>query len=430
MRTLLIRRIFMTVKEAQEEMNKLMKKYFPIIQEIKKVYLKETKGKYLNETGEKSSRKKEKEAEEEYFYKIFVKTKLMQLFHKPVVYNYYMRLGMKYLGRNINDEFKFVSGNPNISLTSNSILRDVISDKYEEVILYSIKNFNDSRDKDFSSYFNYLFKKRIYDRDIIKIAKEKNVSIYELFNLNGENDGKETLNKGVIKKIIEEYNLKKNGPEEYSASRDGVEHIIKTESIVLLLMKDVLSIKEANKEATGKKTKNEERYERIFAKMYTSDFCNMVYKSSSVYSEYFGTYYISKELLKHEKEIFDFMDLFFMDFFMLEKSRTIKSIVENEIKTEKQIGMPPERDTCLKLPIEQRVYKFYYNKNKNVAENELDGIKNIFESYRRVFGSIIKKYEKNHPNEKIYDKRHVKDFISRYLKGNYAGTPRSKNIKE
>lgn len=314
-------------------------------------------------------------------------TELLSLFYNREMYKYYMYKGTFILGQTSA-----------IQITSNNIiflrneLGDAINDKYMDTIIYTIKKYNGS--DSYSKYFNGLFNIRIKDRNIMKILEKYKV-IENTDDLTELPDGDSVTKGDIIKGNI-------NYEPEVAF---GIKDIIDTQAEMLLLMMCIIKVKTRNAKNT---------YNNIYEKIYTSDFCNIICKTSEI------TNYISDILKKRERVLFDFMDLKFMDFFMCNNNRNLKSISNDITKTEEDTGIS-ENKLRLNLPIEQRVYKFYY---ENILNDNETRIRHRFDKYKEIITDIKNSYKNNHLEEDgndiiIEDEIDVRIFIKKYIDGNY-----------
>lgn len=109
-----------------------------------------------------------------------------------------------------------------------------------------------------------------------------------------------------------------------------------------------------------------------------------------------------------------------MDFFMCNNNRNLKSISNDITKTEEDTGIS-ENKLRLNLPIEQRVYKFYY---ENILNDNETRIRHRFDKYKEIITDIKNSYKNNHLEEDgndiiIEDEIDVRIFIKKYIDGNY-----------
>lgn len=318
----------------------------------------------------------------------YKKTRLIELFSRPETFNYYMRLGEKTLGV----FSKFTSDDAIGGLVrSVSTIGDDIENKYWDVLEDTIRTFNGTIK--FSSYFTINFKRRLKDRDIISNIKERIITDSWDTPVSKDDEGDGLTIEETYNKISDDI----NEPEQNFAIKQHIDNL----STLFLLMKHIVSVKKWGKTAI--------RYRKIYEKMYTSDFCNFICKSYEI------TDYIGQNLLKHEKEIFSFMDLLFMNFFMAEESHNIREIAKNHTRTEKQTGIS-EKEERLNLPIEQRFFRFYYKTEEKMDEKDLDGMHHCFDKYRKTFEDIN---PKKFMNISKSEENTIKSYARRYIKGNY-----------
>lgn len=320
-------------------------------------------------------------------------TEIFSLFYNREMYKYYMYKGERALGQ--TNSMQIISN----ELSFKNELADAINDKYNETIIDTIKKYNGS--VNYSKFFNYIFKRRIKDKNIINILT-KYKKFYSLDEPVKSKDGDSTIRGDIIEGNIN------HRAETSNDLRDGIDDLAE----MLLLMMCIIKVK-------TRSAKND--YNKIYEKIYTSDFCNTICKNAEF------TDYISNTLLRREKIIFEFMDLKFMDFFMCNNNRNIKSISKDKTKTEKEISIS-ESELRLNLPIEQKIYRFYY---ENILNDKETSIRHRFDKYKEIITNIRNSYRNNRLEENdndiiISDENYIRTFITRYVDGNYRN---SKNLK-